>query len=79
MSLLEVLEMACQQHRIGNPNEYALILDDLIVSLDHTVTSLGEQVDLSLVPKSILHANTHLYSKFQPHLGVTVVCSLSQR
>jgi hypothetical protein len=79
MSLLEVLKMACQQHQIGDPSEFTLALDNVIVSLDRTVISLGGHVDLSLVPKSTLHADTHLYSEFQPRPGVTSVCLLLQR
>ena len=50
----EVLEMVCRRRKNLNPNDYALVLDKILVPLDRTVASLQGKTDLQLVKKSLL-------------------------
>jgi hypothetical protein len=50
----EVLEMVCKRRKMDHPNEYALILENILVPLDRTVASLQGKMNLMLVRKSML-------------------------
>jgi len=60
MYMAEVLEAVCQKRKLGDPKEYALILDipmpalPVYIPLDRTVKSLQGKRDLRLVRKDTL-------------------------
>lgn len=54
MYMAEVLESLCKKRRLGDPNDYALVLDDILIPLDRTVASLQGKMNLVLVKRSML-------------------------
>jgi target of rapamycin complex 2 subunit MAPKAP1 len=54
MYMQEVLELVCRKRKIANPNDYAFVLDKILVPLDRTVASLQGKTNLELVKRSLL-------------------------
>ncbi|KAF9220725.1 SIN1-domain-containing protein [Gyrodon lividus] len=56
MYMQEALELVCRKAKLANPNDYALILNDLniLIYLDRTVASLEGKRELTLVKRSML-------------------------
>lgn len=54
MYMAEVLEALCKKRRLGDPADYALVLDDILIPLDRTVASLQGKMNLVLVKRSML-------------------------
>ncbi|KAF8442403.1 stress-activated map kinase interacting protein 1-domain-containing protein [Boletus edulis BED1] len=56
MYLQEALEVVCRKRKLANPQDYALILNDLnlLIYLDRTVASLEGKRELTLVKRSML-------------------------
>lgn len=52
--MAEVLEALCKKRRLGDPRDYALILDNILIPLDRTVASLQGKMNLELVKRSML-------------------------
>jgi hypothetical protein len=67
MYMQEVLELVCNKRKLANPNDYALVLENILVPLDRTVASLQEKMDLMLVKKSKL-----------PDLGIEPVVRMTR-
>ncbi|KIJ61493.1 hypothetical protein HYDPIDRAFT_116002 [Hydnomerulius pinastri MD-312] len=56
MYMQEALELVCRKRKLANPNDYALILNELniLIYLDRTVASLEGKRELTLVKRSML-------------------------
>jgi hypothetical protein len=50
----DVLEMVCKRRKMENPNQYALVFENILIPLDRTVASLQGKDNLLLVRKSML-------------------------
>jgi hypothetical protein len=58
----EALETVCRKRKFTNPNDYALMLEDMsvLIPLDRTVQSLEGQNQLVLIKRSMLPSDVDL-------------------